>query len=316
MGCILALAKKIFSTKHPSPHLWSECPLKSNSRRAAEGEKISSSLCFIHNSNTYNIYNVRSDMKFGINSEEIPCWESGWALINENLIMQAGGADPLTNEESSHCFLINIGTRTISSISGLKEPRRRLRLIYHFNTDRVYAIGGVQEVLEGGIYMQKYTDNFFSYSFSTEEWEKLPDMVRGVEYPGCYIFNDVIYATGGATDSGTPFSNEIQYYSFADAEWELSEVVLPIPLYYHIAIPIDKAQILVIGGIGEEEPNHFVFLVSHDKYESISTIPLETPPIFPYFSLDSPSLIYIVNDQSSLLIYNRVTRNWETKDLT
>lgn len=139
-------------------------------------------------------------------------------------------------------------------------------------------------------------------------------MPKGVEYPGCYILDKLIYVTGGAwiEDEDLKTTDMIQIYDIVDKSWKYTEIRLPNPVFCHISIPLDSAHALIFGGASQDsEEYHETLLVSQHRFDDISEIPYGVSCLCPNYALSFENSIFTINDRHQLLIFNRSKRDWK-----
>ncbi|CAG9322507.1 unnamed protein product [Blepharisma stoltei] len=239
--------------------------------------------------------------------------ECGITPLKENQIMLAGGINCLNNEEVASVLIIDLKTIQVTICENMPYPKRRMRLIEKRDTNEVFCIGGNRQIFNFNSYEIAYNRSFLKYSIDLNKWEELEDIPIGVEYPGAYILGHLVFVTGGArVESGDLQTIDlIQIYDLSEKIWKSTDIKLPYPVYFHIAMPIDSLHALVFGGASEEEDISETLLISQFGYDSIAEMPCGISPLLPYYSVTFENSIYTANDSRQLLCFNRSKREWK-----
>ncbi|KYR01769.1 Ras guanine nucleotide exchange factor [Tieghemostelium lacteum] len=109
--------------------------------------------------------------------------------------------------------------------------------------DTLYFFGGQ---LQDGT----FTNDFYSYQFSTRTWTILPSpsIISARSQHSAIVYNNSMYIFGGYSTTG--LKNDIQVFSFESQTWSeltIEGTVKPTVRYGHSAI-IDRTSMIVFGG--------------------------------------------------------------------
>lgn len=141
--------------------------------------------------------------------------------------------------------------------------------------DAIYWVGGIKNGHMNG--HLAYLDR---YDFKTRTWSILPSAPQARDHFQAIVLNDKLYLVGGRRTSGPygVFENvieEVEYYDFAQENWQTAETKLPYPRAGCAVVAIGN-EIWVAGG---ERPQDNFASSRVDVYSTVNNSWTSTDPL-------------------------------------
>ncbi len=228
----------------------------------------------------------------------------GIALMTDGAkFMLAGGAAPGTYAILPHSYIIDIVSGNVRETASLPVGMKGLRLIA--TQDSIYSIGGCSEGPEHIV-----TQNLcLLYSLRYDAWVRLADLPQAVIFPGVFLRDQEIWATGGFVrgEAGSHVMDLIQVYSMAKNEWRVLPETLLRPSYLHVCVLDSEGEMIVCCGLRDSNSNRFSYKLGKEE-RAILPEKISMSIVDPV--VRAGDHVYVFNDEMSLLIYSSRTETW------